>query len=128
MTDQTPQFFVPNVAEDHQERAYETLAKACGQRAVAPDQRIYSIVYIHDGVRWTATVGQQLHGTKTTIMRGRERRAPRSDSATVLAIFQGNPYRVVTSAPPFGNTRSEWANPFMAGQPEQVTLFRQASN
>jgi hypothetical protein len=128
MTDQTPHFFVPNVAEDHLQRAYETLAEACGQRPCPPDQRIYSIVYMHDGVRWTATVGQQLHGTKTTITRGRERRTPQSDPATVLAIFPGNPYRVVTSAPPFGSTRSDWANPFMAGQPEQVTVFRQASN
>ena len=57
--------------------------------------------------------------------RGQQTMTRHSDFATVLAIFPGVPYRVVIDAPPFGNSRSTWVNPFMAGEPKRTTLFRQ---
>ena len=99
------------------------MAMACHRPPLPPNERIFSIVYMHDGVERTATVREQLHGSKTTTKRGRESRSRHSDGATVLAIFSGNSYRVVTIASPFGNKRSVWANPFMAGEPKRVTLF-----
>ena len=89
-------------------------------------KRIYSIRYTHDGAEWTATVGEELRGTRT-------RKRPRkeqvvevteqlSDPATVLAIFAGSPYMVTTNARLAG-ARSAWENPFMTGQPNSITYF-----
>jgi hypothetical protein len=127
MIEEAPTFFVPDVPAEEQEDSYKEMADFCHRPALPPDQRIYSIVYTHDSVEWTASVGRQLRGTKTTLKRGRELRTPHSDSATVLAIFPGNPYLVVTDkGPHFGNARSQWENPFMVGQPNSVTRFRSA--
>ena len=104
---------------------YAELAEWCGR---APDaRRIQSIDYLHDGVIWRATVGEPLRGTKTQ----RRRRGgkavdvstPVSDPATVLAIFPGTPYLVVTNGRPLTDLVSWWANPFMAGKPEVVRYF-----
>jgi hypothetical protein len=47
---------------------------------------------------------------------------PVSDPATVLAIFPGDPFLVVTDKGVAG-VRSEWENPFMAGMPSSVARF-----
>jgi hypothetical protein len=41
----------------------------------------------------------------------------------VIAIFDGNRAMVVTDCWPFGTSRSDWANPFMAGVPIRVEYF-----
>ena len=122
-----PTFFVPASAPDTTEADYEALAKVA-QRAV-PElaERIYSINYRHDGEDWVATVGQTLHGSKTRMVRsgGRnvERRQSLADPATVLAIFPGAPFVVVTNHRLAGNVGSRWENPFFAGQPSSVQRF-----
>ena len=125
MQAQTPTFFVPGVRAEDLEQFYTTMADACGYDPPNLERRIYSIVYEHDGVVWTAAVGKQLQGMKTTIRSGREQKSPLSDAATVLGIFPGNPWKVVTNKGPiFGNARSMWENPFMAGKPTRFELFR----
>lgn len=121
-----PKFFIPFADSDEQaERVYAGFAKSCATQVPEIGKRIYSITYAHNGSIWTATVGQQLSGTKTvTKGQGRskvQRSHSVSDPATVLAIFAGNPYYVFTN----GNlsVRSSWENPFLAGQPGTVVRF-----
>ena len=117
-----PAFFVPEVPAEKQEEVYTALAHRCGCAVPQPKDRVYSIRFRHDGEDWTATVGEELRGTKTvTKGRGRnkiERSVPLSNSSKVVAIFDGVPFFV------WHNGASHiWANPFMAGRPYMVTLF-----
>lgn len=124
MTAPVPLFFVPEIAEGDQERIYATMADACRVAVPTVDQRIYSIVFEHNREEWTATVGQRLRGTATS---AKKRPIMVQDDATVLAIFAGNPFMVVTNAGPFfGAIRSKWVNPFLAGIPKSVERFRRA--
>jgi hypothetical protein len=123
-----PSFFVPGIPPDCQEDIYAAMAKACGLPLPPLTWRVFSIVYVHDGVEWTATVGERLSGTKTTTKRGRQYTSAHSDNATVLAIFPGAPYVVLTNKGPyFGNGRSQWENPFSVARPMQITLFHQSA-
>jgi len=121
-------FFVPHTTTpEDAEKAYAALAEFAHTPVLPMNERIFAITYAHDGTVWTAQVGSTLHGVRTL----RRRRSGRmvdvtervSDPATVLAIFPGNPYLVVTDARPLGNGVSGWVNPFMAGQPRSVTRF-----
>jgi hypothetical protein len=117
-----PAFFIPTCPPDEQEERYANFALRCGRPVPKPAQRVYSITFVHDGVKWTATVGETLHGIEqqtSRSIRRREERFRRSDPTTVLAIFPGDPYWVVTDA-----RNTAFANPFMASrQPERVTCF-----
>lgn len=123
----TPAFFVPNIPQERQEEAYADAAGLCGMIPLQLGERIYSINFLHDGVQWTATVGENLRGVRHKITRSRgktvEHRIPVSDSAMVIAIFPGIPYKVVTNAIPFGTIISYWVNPFLAGTPSSVVHF-----
>jgi hypothetical protein len=121
------EFFVPAATTENIDEVYTSFAKMCHASVPPPDRRIYSIRFIHDGEEWIATVGEKLRGTRT---RTRQRGGRNvdvtnqlSDAATVLAIFSGTPYLVVTNARPITGIVSAWVNPFMAGQPESVTFF-----
>src|SRR3712207_9121151 len=63
------------------------LAQFAGAVAQPLDNRVFSITWKHDGVVWTATVGEQLRGTQTvTKGRGRDTRSfevPRHTTDTV---------------------------------------------
>jgi hypothetical protein len=122
---ETPKFFIPN--SDDYEQDYIELASFCKSAPQPPSRRIYSITYISNRQDWTATVGERLKGVEIkTKRRGtyhREDKTRLSDPATVLAIFPGIAYMVITDAQPIGNTRSAWVNPFMAGQPTNVIYF-----
>ncbi len=127
-----PKFFVPNVPPEDEETAFGRLAEWCRQPVPERERRIYSITYTHDGEEWTATVGQRLHGIRRRRPSRKRSMSPfapepppehLSDSATVLAIFAGVPYFVVTNKRLEEGVRSAWENPFMAGQPSSVTLF-----
>ena len=132
MMSEAPQFFVPTVipevTPDNQESVYAELARWCGRAVPSPERRVYSITFVHDGERWTATVGESLRGKRTRTTRSRGTRVEReqsvSDPAVVLAIFAGIPYMVVTNHR-IGGRRvgSAWENPFLAGEPESVTYF-----
>lgn len=122
---EAPKFFVPY--SEAPERDYAALAASCGVLPLAPGKRIYSITFRHDSDWWTATVGRPLLGTRRRVTRKRGQRQPiereerLSDPAEVLAIFSGIPFMVFTTAGI--RHRSAWANPFLAGEPEYVTLF-----
>lgn len=126
-----PYFFVPAATAENQESVYAEFAKWCTRPVPDMAQRIYSITYAHDGEEWTATVGHNLTGVRCRTVRSRgqkiERTSQVGDPAIVLAIFPGVPYMVVTNHRIGGNVGSAWENPFMAGQPKAVVLFRQQS-
>jgi hypothetical protein len=122
--DALPSFFIPHATAENQEGVYTEFAKMCNREPRPLGERIYSIDFTHDGVECTATVGEQLRGTRTMTTRGRERTTQLSDPATILAIFPGDPYLVVTDAAPLGKVQSKWVNPFLAGRPKRVVRFR----
>jgi hypothetical protein len=116
-----PLFFLPEVTPEAQESAYTELANWCRRPAPIPEERVYSITYVHDRDEWTATVGERLRGTSRKRTRsGAERIDYLTDQATVLAIFPSDPFVVFTNA---GNTRSAWENPFYVGRPKSITYF-----
>ncbi len=120
-------FFVPEVDAAETESLYAALAAFSRSQVPPANQRIYSIEFVHDGEEWTATVGKQLKGFKTRTRRrkGKKVEVPTgiSDAATVLAIFAGSPYLVVTDARPIRDVASAWVNPFLAGRPKEVEFF-----
>jgi hypothetical protein len=126
-----PAFFVPEVAPEKQEFAYADLARWASRPIPNLDHRIYSIIFLHDGGEWTATVGRRLHGVRHRRRRSHgttvEHTEPLSDSAIVLAIFagtyEGDTFVVVTNEGLAENTRSTWENPFYAGRPRSVQYF-----
>jgi len=79
-------FFIPNIAAADQEAAYRELAALVGAGVPQLERRISSISWRHDGVDWTATVGEGLRGAETvTKGRGRDKRyitIPRSTNET----------------------------------------------
>jgi hypothetical protein len=120
-------FFLPRADDDEQaERLYDALAEFAGCEPAPPDQRVQAITFTHDGAAWTAQVGEELSGRRTTqqLRRGEliERTETLSSTTRVLAVYPGNPFTVVTDAQPITGAPSEWANPFTA-QPDQVTRF-----
>ncbi len=123
-----PTFFVPAAMEDTQEQEYATFAERCNRSVPHYKERIYSIIFIHDGDEWTATVGEKLHGIKERKTRGKQgwkySQREVSDPAVILAIFPGNPFMVVTNHRIGGrDVGSSWVNPFMAGIPSSVVHF-----
>lgn len=124
---QVPTFFVPAATPETQEGIYAEFARWCGRALPSPEERVYSITFIHDGEEWTATVGQTMTGTRQVSRRVRGQKVQqtetRSDPARVLAIFPGDPFMVVTNHRIAGNVGSRWENPFFAGRPVSVTPF-----
>jgi hypothetical protein len=120
-------FFLPRADDDEQaERLYDALAEFAGCEPAPPDQRVQAITFTHEGASWTAQVGEELSGRRTTqqLRRGEliERTETFPSTTRVLAIYPGTPFTVVTDAQPITGAPSEWANPFTA-QPDQVTPF-----
>lgn len=112
---EAPKFFVPAGADpDKYEEVFEALAGLHGFKPTPADRRIYSISFVHDGEEWTATVGERLRGVRLPNRRSRSKKPyypqPLSDQAVVMAIFPGDPHKVLTD----GARGSKWANPFMA--------------
>ncbi len=119
-------FFVPDRPEGKSdEEVLAALAAVCQCPVPALGDRVYSITYRHDGEDWTSTVGKRSEGVRTrTVGRGsaaREVSTRLSDPSTVLAIFPGGPYIVITD----GARGSSWSNPFYmgAGQITHVEKF-----
>jgi hypothetical protein len=117
-----PQFFLPDISPEKFDEALADFAKFAGTGVPALDQRIYSVVFTSNGEEWTATVGEQLRGVKTTTQgRGRdkrERQAAVYNESTVLAIFPGEPYLVVHNS-----ASRAWNNPISAGGIRKVVPF-----
>ena len=120
-------FFLPRAADDEQaERLYEALAEFAGCEPAPRGQRVRSVRFTQDGARWTAEVGEELRGERTTqrLRRGEliEHTEVLASATRVLAVYPGTPYVVVTDAQPITGASSEWANPFTA-RPEEVVRF-----
>jgi len=127
-----PSFFIPDIEPGNAEEVYADFAGWCGVPVPALAERVYSITFGHEGEEWTATVGHTLVGRTLPLGRGKKYQPPqpRHDPATVLAIFPGSPWYVVTDHILRGDVGSRFANPFMCGRgdvarfahgPEQVT-------
>ncbi len=120
-------FFIPRASDDEQaERLYDALAEFAGCEPAPPGRRVRSITFTQDGAQWTASVGEELGGRRTTrfLRRGEliERTETLTSTARVLAVYPGTPFVVVTDAQPITGTPSEWANPFSA-EPDRVSWF-----
>jgi hypothetical protein len=117
-----PAFFVPFVEAKNYEEAYQELAAAVGAAPRPPENRIYSMTWRHDGVVWTATVGETLKGVATVITgRGRDRRereVPRSSGDTVLAIFPGQPGLIAHDG-----KSGYWNFPILTGEALNIVRF-----
>lgn len=117
-----PEFFIPFVEAENQEEAYRQIAAHIGAAPRALGDRIYSMTWRHDGVVWTATVGETLKGTATvTTGRGRDRRereVPRSTNDTVLAIFPGSPGLIAHDG-----KSGYWNMPILTGEPLGMVRF-----
>lgn len=124
---EAPRFFMPEITPDKQESAYINLAQWCDEPTPELAERIYSIIYMHNSEEWTATVGKPLQGVSHRSVRSRGKKNKRTlqltDPAIVLAIFPGNPFKVVTNHGIPENVHSKWANPFLVGQPSSIIYF-----
>jgi hypothetical protein len=122
MMDSRPTFFVPKVSSEKWEECFAGLARAIGQSAPPPGQRIYSIKFTHDGEVWTATVGEHLKGSADRVSRVRGKKVERtvqlSNASTVMAIFPGVPFHVWHDG-----ASPTWANPFLTGEPLSIAYF-----
>lgn len=125
---QAPAFFLPPIAHydaSQQDAAYVEIAEKCGRSV--PAQRVYSITFRHDSDYWSATVGETLTGSKTRQIEpgdnSTEQTTRLNDAATVVAIFPGTPYLVVTDSGIISGGQTSWENPFYAGVPTSVTYF-----
>lgn len=125
------EFFVPAAEPEEVEQVYAEFARWAGRSVPPLERRIASIRFVHNGVAWTAEVGKTLSGERIETKHGKAdhftSKTPVSDPALVLAIFEGNPYVVVTSAHPLTDQGSAWVNPFFAGQPSAVRYFKQSN-
>ena len=118
-------FSVPGFDPEEAEDAYQAMAGACGYPVPEPGRRVASISFVDDLGTWTATVGERLIGAAN---QGRVHGDQSQDiterhaAVTVMAIFPGTPYLVVTNGPPLGNAYSDLPNPIHA-TPQHVELF-----
>jgi hypothetical protein len=114
-----PAFFIPQCPPESEEGVYAHIAESCVREVPPIGSRIYSIVFEHDGIVWTATVGEHLRGRKSVRVRGKETVEWNiGDPALVLAIFPRVPYCVVT----YSNGKSRFGQIFYA-TPRGVELF-----
>lgn len=127
-----PYFFVPVATSKNVEKVYADFAEWCACPVPPLEERIYSITFVHDGEEWTATVGKTLSGKTLPNPRSRSKKPHHArklrDPATVLAIFAGVPYFVVTNHRLAGSVGSAWENPFLVGNPKRVIYFPQHSD
>jgi hypothetical protein len=106
------EFFLPVTSAGEYEQRYVELARFAGASVPVPEARLRAVQWENNGEVWEAAVGELLVRVKP---------APRvQDSASVMAIFPGDPYLIVTSAQPLTSLRSSWNNPISAGVPPQV--------
>jgi hypothetical protein len=120
-------FFIPRASDDEQaERLYDAFAEFAGCTPAPPRDRVRAITFTTDGTEWTAEVGEELHGRRTTrlLRRGEvlEHTETVRSTSRVLAIYPGASCTVVTDGQPITSAPSEWANPFTA-EPGTVILF-----
>jgi hypothetical protein len=91
-----------------------------------PGKRLYAISHHHDSDVWFVTVGKTLTGRRP-VWKGRkknEETRPVEDPALVRAIFPANGLCwVFTDGGAAAGRRTEWENPFMAGELGRMDYF-----
>jgi hypothetical protein len=127
--DNPPVFFIPGCAPEEQEKVYAAMASDCENVPVPGiGKRIHAISHHHDGDLWFVTVGKTLMGRRP-VWKGRRKTEDTlaiEDPALVLAIFPfpgSDLCWVYTDAGDAAGRRTEWANPFMAGQLGRIDYF-----
>lgn len=117
-----PEFFVPFAQEGRDEEMYLACAELAGAAPRPVNERVYSMVWKHDRVRWTAIVGETLRGEEiVTTGRGNNRReqtVARWTEDTVMAIFPGTPGFIVHD-----NKSKRWNLPILTGPAQSITFF-----
>jgi hypothetical protein len=102
------------------------MARRCHVSLPAPGRRLYAISHRHDGDVWFATVGKRLTGLRP-VWKGRKKTEETraiEDPALVRAIFPANGLCLVfTDGGGSTGRRTEWENPFMAGQIGRMDYF-----
>ena len=114
-----PAFFLPQCPPESEEGVYAHIAESCVREVPPIGRRIYSISFEHNGIVWTATVGEHLRGRKSVRVRGKETGEWNiGDPALIVAIFPTVPFCVVT----YSNGKSCFEQIFYA-TPFGVELF-----
>jgi len=134
-------FFVPGAADaglpgaglpDANEAAYRRLAELAGAVPATPGRRIRQVAFKVGRESWTAEVGRKTAGTRPEHRRrkGEFTTTTRtlSGHATVLAIFEGTPFVIVTdeqraASDPPASESSPSTNPILIGKPSRVAYF-----
>ncbi|MCY7326341.1 MAG: hypothetical protein LH605_09460 [Microbacteriaceae bacterium] len=146
-------FFVPGAADaglsdaglsdagpsDANEAAYRRLAELAAMVPAAPGRRIRQVAFKVGRESWTAEVGRKMTGTRPEHRRRKGEFTTTTEKlsghATVLAIFDGTPFTVVTdgeqaasapSAPessPSAPESSLSTNPILVDKPSRVAYF-----
>lgn len=102
------QFFVPGSADAGSpdagdEAAYCRLAELAGAVPAEPGRRIRRVAFKVARESWTAEVGQKMSGTRPDHRRRKGEFVTTTEKlwgATVLAIFEGTPFTIVTDEEP----------------------------
>ncbi|GAB3139663.1 hypothetical protein [Marisediminicola antarctica] len=134
-------FFVPGAADaglpdaglpDANEAAYRRLAGLAGAVPAAPGRRIRRVAFKVGRESWTAEVGRKMAGTRPEHRRRRGEFTTTTERlsghATVLAIFEGTPFVIVTdeeqaaSALPASES-SPSTNPILVDKPSRIAHF-----
>jgi hypothetical protein len=119
------EFFVPFADRERAETIYSQLAGACRCAVPFMGERIREIHWTHNGDYWVATVGEKLHGRSVRLRRRKggnvEVTTPITDPATVVAIFPGATYYVVTNAKPIGRSSLTGSIPSWLDTPQPST-------
>lgn len=119
-------FFVSGVAEGDAEQEYHRLAEVVGADASTPGRRVRQVFFKIGRESWVATVGRSPEGTRPEHRRVKGKLTTTTDKladdSTVLAIYPGDPFVVVTDAAPVGTAESRWPSPVRA-KPSRIVYF-----
>lgn len=104
-------FFIPAAENAEQaEEVYGQLADIASTRPPGMEDRVYSITFDHNGKDCEAKVGEHINYGGAV------------DNAIVLAIFEGDPWQIVTSQA--AGHASSWNNPAYVGKTSIRTAER----
>jgi len=142
-------FFVPGAADaelsdaelsDADEAVYRSLAQLAGRIPAAPGRRIRQVAFKVGRESWTAEVGRKMAGTRPEHRRRKGEFTTTTEKlsghATVLAIFEGTPFAIMTdeqtdeqpdeqqaASAPSASESSPSTNPHLVEKPSRVAYF-----
>ena len=120
-------FFVPGAPDGDDEAAYLRLAESAGVSPAGQGRRVRRASFRRGHESWTVTVGETPRGTRPQHRRRKGEFTTTldtlTDPATVLAIFAGDSFAVVTDAAPLGVGESALPNPLVFARATGVLYF-----